>query len=307
VISVSQHGGPVPYRAVSLDDHSERPLPRLSPAWPPPSWSGDGTRVVYSARQQSVFRQQLIVANGDGSSPRLLLEGLITAFAISTDGSTVVTLQIARNDPFGAQHPVVIDLGTGERSTIPCMLGAYRDVAISPDGSRVMLVGGRFACETDPHPGSVDNRAEAWVVDADGSDRAPVLNDISLEQAEALVDMDELTWSPDGQWVAFRAGRLLPGCRPNDAGIWVMRPDGSGLRELTSSWGGPDYGPVWSPDGRWLAFASNRPDGWTEGTACSGASPLRVSVWLMLADGSEPQLVPLESPSSVVGWVPSLR
>jgi TolB protein len=50
-------------------------------------------------------------------------------------------------------------------------------------------------------------------------------------------------YSPDGQSLALLRGGQL----------WVMKADGSGKRLVTSR---PAAGPSWSPDGRWLAFAS---------------------------------------------------
>ncbi len=58
-------------------------------------------------------------------------------------------------------------------------------------------------------------------------------------------------WSPDGRWIAFLSQRS----GWND--IWLMRPDGKDLRQLTQ--GGQDVGEfVWSPDGRQLAATLNR-------------------------------------------------
>ena len=48
--------------------------------------------------------------------------------------------------------------------------------------------------------------------------------------------------SPDGQLIAY----------VRDGQIWLMRPDGSEQRQLTT--GG--FRPVWSPDGRRLVYRS---------------------------------------------------
>jgi TolB protein len=56
-------------------------------------------------------------------------------------------------------------------------------------------------------------------------------------------------WSPDGQWILFRA----PADSPND--LWMVHPDGSGLHKLTDtpnvSWPSGSF----SPDGTMIVWA----------------------------------------------------
>jgi eukaryotic-like serine/threonine-protein kinase len=56
--------------------------------------------------------------------------------------------------------------------------------------------------------------------------------------------------SPDGRWVAFH------GSIPQED-LFVVRPDGSGLRQITND-AARDRFPRWSPDGETLLFQSNR-------------------------------------------------
>ena len=84
-------------------------------------------------------------------------------------------------------------------------------------------------------------------------------------------------WSPDGRTIAFVrwaspvGGHEDVGFRSPEA-IYVVQADGSGLRNLTPKPVGTYVAPAWSPDGRKIAFVSDR-DGNSE-------------IYVMNADGS---------------------
>jgi Tol biopolymer transport system component len=89
------------------------------------------------------------------------------------------------------------------------------------------------------------------------------------------------SWSSDGSRIAFHGSHAGVG---NALEIFLIDPDGSNLRKLTSNtW--LDARPDWSPDGRKLAFQSNR-DG-------------NIEIFVMNPDGSDVvQLTSSDSPAS---------
>lgn len=101
-----------------------------------------------------------------------------------------------------------------------------------------------------------------WTAAADGTGRRRLTDDDGFDP----------TLAPDGQTIVYRL--LLA---TDDGEIWTMRSDGSGRRNLVNDPDFSDWGPAFSPDGRRIAFDSNRSGG--------------LAIWLMDADGTNQQMV----------------
>ncbi len=104
----------------------------------------------------------------------------------------------------------------------------------SPDG-RYLLV--------KRHTQDIYNPEQLWVYDTQTGDSR-------LLTWKYLFDA---RWSPDGSLIAYVS-------KEDDAyanwGVFLIQPDGYGIRLLTPMTLGEDRYPVWSPDSQWIAFTS---------------------------------------------------
>ena len=99
----------------------------------------------------------------------------------------------------------------------------------SPDGPRLAFASAR------------DGDYEIYVMNADGTDERALTTSAGYDMYPA--------WSPDGAWIAFeRETRSTSGFLGEAPDICLVKPDGSGLRQLMSD-AVSDRFPAWSPSG----------------------------------------------------------
>ena len=125
----------------------------------------------------------------------------------------------------------------------------------------------------------------------------------------------ELALSPDGRFVAFSVKSVAPGKDGYRTSLWVTPADGSAPPRQLTVGARNDTTPRWSPDGRTLAFLSDRGGVLQAGGA--GAKPGKAEapkeggtqVWLLpFADGGEArQLTDLPKDVSGLAWSPDGR
>jgi Anaphase-promoting complex subunit 4 WD40 domain len=104
----------------------------------------------------------------------------------------------------------------------------------APDGLRFAYV--QQKCGTGANPSEEETGAIA-VAAADGSGSKVIVPFGGVRTHPG----GEISWSPKNDLIAFGT---------QDGKLSVVRPDGSGLRQLQTP--GFAYGPEWSPDGTWL-------------------------------------------------------
>lgn len=185
-----------------------------------------------------------------------------------------------------------------EQKNLTNTSGTDRFPSWSPDGTRITFISSREGDfdiymvnadgsgltrltdneDADDHPvwlpdgknisftsGNIDEN-NLYIMNPDGT------NQINLTKGSYQVG--EHSWSPDGKQIVFSAS--IPGTEglTRSWDIYVLNYDGNeltGLTNLTKS-AGADFYPAWSPDGKYIAFMSER-----DGDA---------DIYVMNADGS---------------------
>ena len=205
-------------------------------------------------------------------SPARVLEGVATSadgaaqFATSVDGTAVYHA----STPPSSRRLVMVD--GGSQTPLAAPPHSYLTPRISPDGSRVLL----GVADSAEHVWSYDLREGTLTqLTFEGANRTPIwepngrvtfasnrngpLNLFSVapaaaDAAERLTTADALqlpgSWSPDGQTLAFMEQHPVTG-----RDVWLMRRDG--YRTAFANSAADESAPRFSPDGRWIAYASN--------------------------------------------------
>ena len=194
------------------------------------SVSSNGTLVYVSSEESPEYN--LVWVDREGREQRVTEEkGDFMTPRVSPDG-TQIALTIL--DKGGSRNVWVYDLRTDSLSRLTFEGEVNSRPVWTPDGQWITFVSNRG-----------DSRA-LYRKPADGSGQAELLT-----ESEYQMNPGPNSWSPDGSVLAFRTGGPTAG----NSDIWILPMEGD--REPQPFISSPEIerGPVFSPDGRWLAYA----------------------------------------------------
>jgi Tol biopolymer transport system component len=215
-----------------------------------PVWSPDGSKIAFVLTWAGGVDLDIFVMNADGSGLFQLTNhpGVDTDPTWSPDGTKIA---------FTSNRDSYIRRGTGR----PGRVSIFEIYVVNHDGTGLTRLTGSTSWDTSPawspdgkqlaFQSNRDGNVEIYAMESDGSNQRRLTHSPSDEASPA--------WSPDGRWIAFHSDHKDDG----NPEIYLMPASGSGSSLAGSSIQltdikGWDINPVWSPDGRFLAFYSDR-------------------------------------------------
>src|SRR5258708_4495228 len=170
---------------------------------------------------------------------------LICAVAISLAAEPKQPMLMNRLGPSQMTLYIANADGSRERPLFSSS-GFDYNASFSPDGKWIV-----FTSERNGY-----GQADLYRVRVDGSGLERLTDDPALD--------DQAAFSPDGQWIAFSSDRNFdfkphdfpqPGWEhPQELSIYVIHPDGQGMRRLTMQAGVSTGSARWSPDSKRVVF-----------------------------------------------------
>jgi Tol biopolymer transport system component len=217
------------------------------------------------------------VANGRIAYGVKGASGTFDVFSVMPDGSDAVQLTTSAGNhlcaaysPDGKEIAYCAD-GSGnfeiwmmasdgtKQTQVTHLKGRALFPDVSPNGKKIAFAG---AIGSDAH-------TEVYVVDAATGEDLVALTSCK-DKPEGCAN-DYPAWAPDGKHLVFVHQDDYVADKPVNEQIWLMDADGGNQHALTTGADPKDQLPSWSPDGKFIVYAS-------------GA--VNEGIWVMAADGS---------------------
>ena len=250
--------------------------PRLSP---------DGEHVIFSLQRidqvtQKQYSNLFIVSVKDGIQHQFTFgDQSDSSPQWSPDGNWIAFLS-NRGDKEKPPQIYLLPVFGGEASALTEFKGAITDFSWKPNGERILFGGIKFDAEVLEREkdeqkkklGVVSRHIKRLTYKLDGygflpQERAHIWDvDVKTRQMKQITDHEifdetEAAWSPDGKQIVFISNRMPdPDMDPYGIDIYTMPAEGGEFTKIPTP-RGTKNAPVFSPDGRWIAYYGAEDEG----------------------------------------------
>jgi dipeptidyl aminopeptidase/acylaminoacyl peptidase len=215
-----------------------------------PRWSPDGKRIAFLALADN--RYGIWVVSIDSNRPRFVAAVQDTNFFITYAGEPFAWSPDSKSIAYiSASVEPAFDKHYGDRQTDPLVIDRIRYK------SRTSF--------------SDNLRTHVWITDVDEPAPRQLTTGLAYDHA--------LSFSPRGDEIAFVSNHELDPDAINNSDIFAVDLHGQ-VRQITNT-NGCEYEPVWSPDGKWIAYTATKREVTTIDSVAEDAH-----VWVIDAAGS---------------------
>jgi TolB protein len=193
-----------------------------------PRWLRDGTKIIYSAEKNRQWGIYVLNFSSMKAEKVFSSQGTNIAADFTPDGEEIVF----SSSKDGTPDLYSLHLKNNRIKKLTSSYGIDVSPAVSPDSRSIAFVSDR------------GGSPQIYVMRKDGTDARRITFEGSYNTSPC--------WSPKGDKIIFSGRR-------GTNQIFMMNPDGSGLTQLTTQ--GNNEDPSFSPDGRYIAFSSDREGG----------------------------------------------
>ncbi len=207
------------------DTHEDVRRRLFEAAWDAPTFAPAPERTIARARR----RAAITISGGVAVAVVAAVAIVVAAGSVPSADHDRTAVEGSERDP----REYVIDVATGEVTSVHTLPRGSWLYDISPDGSRIA-----FTTDTS-------GRSQVWIMDMDGTE----LRQLTHDPFEAI----DPTWSPDGArivYVGFGAG--------DSRDLFVIDVEGGKPHKVITEPKDP-WNPRWSPDGSRIVYWA-----WTE-------------------------------------------
>lgn len=233
--SVDDNGSRSHLHLVSPDGRRHRQLTHGDAKVSTPRWAPDGTRLAFLASREGGSEVHVLDLAGGEAQPVTDLATDITGFIWSPDGNHLL---------------VTTDLYPEAASPSESVAMGRRMAA---DGASGRVIDGLMFRHWNAWKEGKFSKLLA--VPVDGGEPTLLTPGAYDTPPVSLGSGHDYAWSPDGSEICFVQNRdeMVAVSTNND--LWTVSPGGGELTQITTNTGN-DYGPAYSPDGRYIAYLS---------------------------------------------------